>query len=286
MRLRRLLPPLLHRSAAYGDGPSLPAGCSGRLLIALAIAAFVLIKYFMGHTEVNSFTGRTQHLDLDPQSEIQMGLQSAPKMAAQHGGESPDASARAYVSKVGNKIVASTAAGQTPYRFQFHLLADREVVNAFALPGGQVFITEALYRKLNSEDQLAGVLGHEIGHVVGRHSSEQIAHSNLFDGLTQAVIVAVNNGQGSGYDAQRIAMMANQLVTLRYSRSDETEADTLGVHFLAQAGYRPEAMIEVMDVLKKLAGNSHQPEMMSTHPDPGNRAEHIRAEIEKMRSGK
>jgi predicted Zn-dependent protease len=207
-------------------------------------------------------------------------------MAAQHGGESPDASARDYVSKIGNKLVTSTAAGRTPYRFQFHLLADRDVVNAFALPGGQVFITEALFRKLNSEDQLAGVLGHEIGHVVGRHSSEQIAHSNLFDGLTQAVIVAVNNGQASGYDAQRVAMMVNQLGTLHYSRADETEADKLGVHFLAEAGYRPEAMIEVMQILKKLAGTSRQPEFMSTHPDPGNRAEHIREEIEKMRSGK
>lgn len=257
----------------------------GRLLIAGVIAAFALFQYLHTPSEVNSFTGRKQHLNLDPQAEIQMGLASAPQMAAQHGGESPDRQAAAYVSRIGNKIVQSTAAGRTPYRFQFHLLADRQVVNAFALPGGQVFITEALFRKLNSEDQIAGVLGHEIGHVVGRHSSEQIAQSNLFDGLTRAVIVAASNGQGGGYDSQRVAMMANKLATLHYSRSDESEADILGVHFLAEAGYRPEAMLDVMEVLKKLEGSSQQPEMLRTHPDPGNRAEHIREEIEKMRSG-
>jgi predicted Zn-dependent protease len=291
MRLLRFATFLLPKCSAYGDDqgyarPMIPMGCLGRLLIAGVIAAVALFQYFNTHSEVNSFTGRTQRLDLDPQSEIQMGLTSEPQMLSQYGGESADAQARAYVTKIGNKIVASTSAGQTPYRFQFHLLADRETVNAFALPGGQVFITEALFRRLNSEDQIAGVLGHEIGHVVGRHSSEQIAQSNLFDGLTRAAILAVNNGQGSGYDAARIAQMASQLVNLRYSRADESEADMLGVHFLAESGYRPEAMIEVMEVLKKLAdGSPKQAQIFQTHPDPGNRIERIRAEIDKMRSG-
>jgi predicted Zn-dependent protease len=295
MRPRRLPFFLNPPAAAYGDDqgnayygrPTIPVGCAGRLLIAVAIAAFALFQYWHAPKEKNAFTGREQRLnDLDPQTEVQMGLASAPQMTAQYGGESPDASARSYVSRIGQKIVDSTAAGRTPYRFQFHLLANQEVVNAFALPGGQVFITEGLFRRLNSEDEIAGVLGHEIGHVVGRHSAEQIVQTTLVDGLTRAAIVAVNNGQGSGYDAARLAQMANQLVNLRYSRADENEADMLGVHFLAEAGYDPEAMIRVMQVLQKLASGSHQPEIMSTHPDPGNRIEHIRAEIEKMRSGK
>jgi predicted Zn-dependent protease len=294
MRLRRLLPPFFFQSAAYGDDqgnayvgrPGIPAGCAGRLLIAVVIAGFALFQYWHTPTETNPFTGRQQHLKLDPSAEVKMGLVSAPQMVQQYGGESPDASASAYVSRIGNKIVSSTAAGRTPYRFQFHLLGDSQVVNAFALPGGQVFITEALFRKLNSEDEIAGVLGHEIGHVVGRHSSEQIAKSTLFDGLTNAAIIALNNGQGGGYDAARLAQMANQLVNLHYSRDDENEADMLGVHFLAEAGYDPEAMIRVMQVLQKLASGGSQPEIMSTHPDPGNRIQHIRAEIDKMRSGK
>ncbi len=277
-------------SHAYGDDgnygrPSVMSGCSGRVLIALAIAAFALVRFFMTTAEVNTFTGRTQHLNLDPQHEIAMGLASAPQMIAQHGGESPDAQAREYVRRIGQKIVHATAAASTPYRFDFHLLADREVVNAFALPGGQVFMTEALFRMLRSEDEIAGVLGHEIGHVVGRHSSEQIAKSNLFDGITSAVVMASSDGQGGGYDTARVAQMVNQFVTFKYGRSDETEADKLGVRFLIETGYQPEAMIQVMEVLKKVAGGARQPEFMSTHPDPGNRIENIKAEIARIRAG-
>jgi len=292
MRLRRLLPFLSTRPAAYGDDqgygyssrPGLPAGCAGRLLIALVIAGFALFQYWHTPAETNAFTGRKQRLELDPQAEVKMGLVSAPRMVQQYGGESEDASAREYVSRIGNKIVNATAAGRTPYRFQFHLLGDTRVVNAFALPGGQVFITEALFRKLHDEGEVAGVLGHEIGHVVGRHSSEQIKKTNLGSGLTNAFIVAVSNGQN--YDAARLAQMANQLVNLHYSRDDENEADMLGVHFLAEAGYNPEDMIRVMQVLQKIASGGGQPEFMSTHPDPGNRIQHIRAEIDRMRSGK
>ncbi len=282
---------LFHIQPAFGDRSgqgfgsrrSPLSGCSGRLVIILLIAAFAVIRYFSTPAEVNHFTGRKQHLDLDPPAEIQMGLASRAEMAAQHGGLSPDASARNHVNRIGQKIIRSTDAGRTPYQFDFHLLADRQVVNAFALPGGQIFITEALYRMLGSEDEIAGVLGHEIGHVVGRHSSEQIAKSNLFNGITNAIVIGASGSQG-GYDAARMAQMVNQLITLKYSRSDEMEADTLGVRFLIESGYDPEALIRVMAVLKKASGGSHQPEIMSTHPDPGNRAEHIRAEIEKYRA--
>jgi predicted Zn-dependent protease len=253
------------------------------LLIVLLIAAFAVFRYCSTPTEVNHFTGRKQHLDLDPAAEIQMGLASRAEMAAQHGGLSPDTSARDHVSRIGQKIVRTTDVSRTPYRYDFHLLADRRVVNAFALPGGQIFMTEALYRMLGSEAEIAGVLGHEIGHVVGRHSSEQIAKSNLFNGITNAIVIGASGGQG-GYDAARVAQMVNQIVTLKYGRDDENEADALGVRFLIESGYEPEAMIRVMEVLKKSSGGSHQPEFMSTHPDPGNREEHIRAEIEKYRA--
>jgi predicted Zn-dependent protease len=286
--LRFLLPFSLY-SKAYGDGSvrrtMSSSGCGARLVIAGLIAAFVLFQYFMKPHEVNHFTGRGQRLDLDPQSEIQMGLASAPQMARQYGGLSPDARAREIVSLVGKKIVTGTDAQKTPYKFNFHLLADHNVVNAFALPGGQIFITEALYRMLGTEDEVAGVLAHEVGHVVGRHSSEQIAKSSLFNGITQAVIVAASGDQ-HGQEAARVAQMVNQFVTLKYGRSDEIEADKLGVRFLMQCGYSPEAMISVMEVLKKAAGGSKgQPEFMSTHPDPENRIGRIKEEIERLRSG-
>lgn len=282
---------LFHTQPVFGDGSersfgsrrSPISGCSGRLLIVLLIAAFAVIRYCSTPAEVNHFTGRKQYLDLDHRAEIQMGLASRAEVAAQHGGLSPDASARDHVNRIGQKIVRSTDASRTPYQFEFHLLADRLVVNAFALPGGQIFMTEALYRMLGSEDEIAGVLGHEIGHVVGRHSSEQIAKSNLFNGITTAIVIGATGSEG-GYDAARVAQMVNQLVTLKYGRDDEIEADTLGVRFLIESGYDPEALIRVMAVLKKASGGSRQPEFMSTHPDPGNRAELIRAEIEKYRA--
>lgn len=284
-------PNFFHIRPVYGDGDPRgfgPArnplsGCSGRLIIIVLIAAFAVIRYLSTPAEVNHFTGRKQHLDLDPQAEIQMGLASRAEMAAQHGGLSPDASARDYVNRIGQKLVRSTDAGRTPYHFDFHLLADRRVVNAFALPGGQIFMTEALYRMLGSEAEIAGVLAHEVGHVVGRHSSEQIAKGNLFNGITNAIVIGASGGQG-GYDAARVAQMVNQLITLKYGRSDEIEADALGVRFLIETGYDPEALIRVMEVLKKVSAGSRQPEILSTHPDPGNREQQIRAEIDKYRS--
>ena len=280
--------PQIH--SAYGDQygydrrPSPFSGCGPRIIIALVIAAFTLFQYLSTPTEQNHFTGRTQHLNLNPAEEIQMGLASAPQMAREFGGLSRDAQAAALVKRVGQKIISSTDAGATQYRFDFHLLADRQTINAFALPGGQIFITEALLRLLGTEDELAGVLGHEVGHVVGRHSSEQIAKSNLFSGFTQAIIVAASGGDHS-YDTARLAQWANQLINMKYGRDDETEADKLGVRFLMQCGYEPEGMLRVMDVLKKASGGSRQPEIMSTHPDPGNRAEVIKAEIERLRRG-
>lgn len=262
--------------------PGMPmSGCSGRLLIGLLFAAFVIFQFYTStSSEVNAFTGRKQRLALSPQEEIKLGLASRAEMANMHGGLSPDAQARETVKRVGRKIVDASDADQTAYQFDFHLLADRNTVNAFALPGGQVFITEALYRLLSSEDELAGVLGHEIGHVVGRHSSEQIAKSKLFDGLTTAAVLATSDGQSTGN--VQLARLINQVVTTKYGRDDEIESDRLGVKFLIQTGYKPEALLRVMEVLKK-AGGGGAPEWMSTHPSPENRSEIIKSEIERLK---
>ena len=239
-----------------------------------------LISYNFGTTEYkNEFTGRVQRLALPtPEQEIAMGLQSAPQMVREFGGESRDPRAQALVAKVGRRLINGTAVKATPYQFQFHLLADNQTINAFALPGGQIFITQALFGRLKSEDQLAGVLGHEIGHVVGRHSNQQMAKSGLISGIAQGVGVLLSDGHGSGGGMQ-VAQMLGNVVNLKYGRADENEADTLGVRFLVEAGYDPEALIGVMQILKESAGGGGQPEILSTHPDPGNRMESIRAEI-------
>ena len=247
-----------------------------RLLIFAGIALFSLFKYW-SNSEVNEYTGKKQHITLTPNQEVRMGLQSAPRMAQQHGGLYPNEEYQALVDKIGNRLVNNSVAKNTPYRYDFHLLRDPQTINAFALPGGQVFITYALFSKLKNEDQLAGVLGHEIGHVVGRHSAERMAKQGLTQGLITAVMA------GGGGEAGQMAAMIGNMVNMKYGRQDELEADELGVRFMLDAGYQPEQMIGVMQILKASSGGKRVPEFQSTHPDPENRIEHIKAAIKKYR---
>lgn len=179
------------------------------------------------NTEVNEYTGKEQVISMDPEQEIAIGLQSAPQMAKEYGGLHLDNSLQAYVDQVGAKLVDNTIARETPYIYEFHLLADEQTVNAFALPGGQIFITYALYSKLSSEDQLAGVLGHEIGHVIGRHSAERIANSEFWQTVAQ--------GANVGADAGGLVAGIGQNVLLGNGREDELESDNLGVRFMIKS---------------------------------------------------
>ncbi|SFP86908.1 M48 family metallopeptidase [Hymenobacter arizonensis] len=251
-----------------------------RFIIAIIVAAVSLFGYYF-NTSKNEITGETQHVSMSADQEIALGLQAAPSMAAQYGGVSTNAQARAAVQQVGQKLIASTKASQTPYKFQFHLLADDKTINAFALPGGQIFITEGLLKNLKTEAQLAGVLAHEIGHVVGRHSAAQVAKSNLTQGLAGAATIASYdpNSPGSSIAKAAIAAAIAKVVSMRFSRNDELEADKLAVDFTPQAGYDPRAMIEVMNILAQAGGRSSTPEFMSTHPDPGNRIALLEQEI-------
>jgi len=246
-----------------------------KLFLGVAIVAFGVIRY-CGSQEENPYTGRTQAISLSTEEEIAIGLQNAPIMAEQHGGLYPDQRLQDQVDAVGKKLVDNTIAQETPYTYEFHLLSDPNTVNAFALPGGQIFITYALYKRLNSEDQLAGILGHEIGHVVGRHSAERIAQSELAN--------TVATGAQVGADAGMLASQLGQTILLKNGRGDELESDDLGVKFMIEAGYDPEALIEVMQILKEASGGQRIPEFQSSHPDPDNRIEKIRAAITKYRN--
>lgn len=249
-----------------------------RLIIGAVIAFIAVLGYFANSSK-NPITGRTQHISLSPQQEVVLGLQSAPQMAREFGGLSRDAQATQLVKEVGKKLISNLPAEATPYPFEYHLLADPKTVNAFALPGGQIFITEALFSRLETEGQLAGVLGHETGHVLARHSAAQMAKSQLTQGLVQAVGVASSDSAAGAQNAAQIAQMVGGFINLKYGRDDELEADRLGLRFMRASGYDPRSLIRVMEILKEASGGSGQPEFMSTHPDPGNRIEHIRAEL-------
>ncbi|MFN0216218.1 MAG: M48 family metalloprotease [Saprospiraceae bacterium] len=256
------------------------------LIVAVVMAGFALCKYY-GQSSVNDITGETQHIALSPEQEIAMGLQSAPQMAEEMGGLSRNQQAAAIVKQVGQKVVQASTASRTPYQYDFHLLADPQTINAFALPGGQIFITEGLLFRLTedgktlSEDMLAGVLGHEVGHVVARHSAERLAQMELAQGITGAVTMATYDpsNPNSGYIAQSVANM----IQLKYGRSQELQSDNLGVRFMLEAGYDPRNLIDVMEILKQASGPNRTPEFQSSHPDPENRKEAIEAAIEEWR---
>lgn len=246
-----------------------------RIFIGLAIVAFAFVQR-CNNKEENPYTGRVQNINMSAEQEIAIGLQSAPQMAQQHGGLYPDERLQAYVDAVGNKLIQNSVARETPYSYDFHLLADDRTINAFALPGGQCFITYALFAKLN-EAQLAGVLGHEIAHVIGRHSAERIAESKFWQTLTM--------GASVGGDMGSLIQGLGQNTLLTNGRGDELESDDLGVLFMIQSGYDPYEMIKVMEILKAAAGPNRVPEFQSTHPDPENRIEKIKESIRKYQGG-
>ena len=258
--------PQRRRSPGLGGG-------SGRLIIGLLMAAFAIGSYLF-NTDVNPVTGEKQRVGgLKPEQEVALGLEAAPQMAQQHGGLAQDRRGRERVKIIGEDLVYAlekTLRDQDrtiPYRFDFHLLADPNLVNAFALPGGQVFITKALYDQLG-DAQLAGVIGHEIGHVLERHGAERIALQKRNAGLSNAVGVA----SGDMRMAQ-MAQMAIKTSTMAHGRDQEMECDRWAVELMDLSEYDPRAMIEVMRILKAASGGGGGPEFLSTHPAPESRIE-------------
>ncbi len=251
-----------------------------KFIVALLLALVSLGTYWC-NTQENEFTGEAQHVDMSVQQEIALGLQAAPQMAEQYGGLHPDQAAAQEVKNIGQKLVQNTKAGETPYNFDFHLLADEQTVNAFALPGGQIFITAGLLKRLSSEGQLAGVLAHEIGHVVARHSAQQLAKAKLTQGLTGAAAIATYDPESPASRGSAVAAaMVGKLLTMRYGRDDELESDKLAVQLTGASGYDPRTMVEVMRILEEASGGAGGPEFMQTHPNPGNRIAEIERAIQ------
>ncbi len=257
-----------------------------RLLIALAIALFAVISYYAKPGDVNEVTGESERVALtDEADEVRLGMQAAPEMVNMHGGPSPDRGGQQMVSRIGSQLLDALDEDlaeknrqnpniqlRNPYRdvFRFTLLADPQTVNAFALPGGQVFITQALFAALETEGQLAGVLGHEVGHVLSRHGNKQMARQGLFQGIAGAVGVL-----GGDMNSARMGQMVGAVLSTKYGREAELESDKWGVRLMEQAGYDPRSMIGVMKVLEEASGGGGPPEFLSTHPKPANRVAYI-----------
>ena len=265
------------------------SGLKFRLIIAAGIVLFSLLGY-LGSSQTNPITGEKQRVGgMTTDKEIQMGLHSMPALVHQFDGQSPDQNAQRFLDYVGARLVnalqqrLASKGKSNPYPIEFHLLADRETVNAFALPGGQVFVTEALFWKLAEgnvsqdmfESRIAGVLGHEIGHVIERHGAQRMAKSKFFSRLAQSAGVASGDVSGT-----QLAGMVSSVVLKGNSRNHELESDRWGVELMVYAGYDPRSLNDVMDVLEAASGGNAPPEILSTHPKPANRRAYIRQIIE------
>ena len=217
------------------------------------------------------------------QAEAQEGAQYHPQFIAEFGGEMTGPQAT-YVEQVGKGIAVQSGLANSQSAFDVTLL-NSSVNNAFAVPGGYVYVTRQLVTLMNNEAELAGVLGHEVGHVAARHSArrQQNAQRNQILGVLGQVLSGVLLGDSAlGRAAGELASTAPQLATLSYSRQQELEADQLGVQYLSRAGYDPRAMATVLSSLAaqnaldaQLQGrnDASMPQWASTHPDPASRVQ-------------
>lgn len=216
------------------------------------------------------------------QQEAQQGAQYHQQFLNEFGGEVAGSQA-AYVEQVGKNIAVQSGLANSQSAFNVSLL-NSSVDNAFAVPGGYIYITRQLVALMNNEAELAGVLGHEVGHVAARHSAsrQQAAQRNSILGVLGAVLTGAVLGDSTlGQQLSQGLLQGSQLLTLRFSRNQELEADRLGVRYLTGAGYDPHAMATVLQNLAaqnalsaSLEGrDSTIPEWASTHPDPASRVQ-------------
>jgi len=254
-----------------------------RIIIAIVIAIAGALTYLSSSSK-NEITGENQRVALTPDQEVALGLQAMPEVAQQFGGEI-NHQVNDYVEAVGQRVVSQSVASRSPYRFDFHVLADPQTINAFALPGGQVSVTVGMLKNLKTEGELAAVLGHEVGHVVGRHGAEQLSKQQFAQALVGAVGVATHDGTADGQRDAAIAAAVAQLVSMRFGREDELQSDSLGIHFMKQAGYDPSGMVSLMKVLQQASGGRRQPEFFSTHPSPENRLTRLQAMASEVGTG-
>ncbi len=248
-------------------------------IFALAVLGIGLL--LAGGCTTNPATGKQSFTLYSWEDEKQMGAEAAAGLAEQFGGEVEATLPSDYVRTVGMKLVTGIEEGVPDLDWEFTLL-NTDVINAFALPGGKVFFTRGLAAKLSDEAEMAGVLGHEIGHVTARHGnqriSKQIGFNALLVGTAVAVGVADDDSAVGRYGQVAVPGLAigGNLVLLKYGRDEESEADMLGMRYMARAGYDPSGQLRVMQVLEQASGGGGgTPEWLATHPAPQTRIERI-----------
>jgi len=234
-------------------------------IIVEAISLSIVIGFVIS-CAVNPVTGKRQLMLMSEEQEIQLGKSYDPQVVATFG-EYPDKNLATYVQAKGVDI------GKISHRpkLEYHVrVLDSPVINAFAVPGGYVYLTRGILAQLNNEAELMGVMSHEIGHIAARHTVSRQSKQTL----GQLVLIGGMIASEKFAQYAQYAMEGMQLLFLRFSRDDEREADRLGVEYSSKMGYDAHKMADFFKVLDKMSlseGEGGIPTFMSTHPDPGDR---------------
>ncbi|UCD74444.1 MAG: M48 family metalloprotease [Phycisphaerales bacterium] len=225
----------------------------------------------------NPATGRRQFNLMSISQQTALGEQAQPELIAEYGGEVQSPELREFFKRVGTRVARQV---EEPYRdlpWEFTLL-DSEVINAFALPGGKVFMTRGLLAYMDNEAQVAGVLGHEVGHVTAEHAGEQLSYA-MGAQVFANVLLAASEGGDYSQLTELLVGVGGQGFLMKFSRDHEYESDIQGLKYMTRAGYDPHAMADVLNILLELGGTSGSlMEFFSTHPDTDKRL----ARVEQM----
>ena len=229
----------------------------------LVLACSLLALPALVGCSTNPVTGRRELILISREQEIALGTEAAPEFEQEFGGRVPNDQLQGYVRSVGARLAA---ASDRPMPYSYTILKS-DVPNAFALPGGQIFITAGLMRRMTNERQLAAVLGHETAHVAAKHSVQQM-QKQMGAQLLVEIAGRIGGGEGGGSAAGDVAKIVASMATLKYSRDDEYQADAVGIRYATRAGYNPWGMVELLNVLKNLSDSEPGTfsEMFQTHP--------------------
>ncbi|NOH72947.1 M48 family metallopeptidase [Vibrio pectenicida] len=228
----------------------------------------------------SSPTGRQQLLLFSDQDMSTLGAQSFAQMK-QEQKISKDKRTNAYVQCVANAVTQHVPA-QAGFKDWEVVIFDSEQVNAFALPGGKIGVYTGLLEVAKNEDQLATVIGHEIAHVLAAHSNERLSQSQLASTGLQITSIALGSSQYAQYQSATMAALGLGVqygVILPYGRTQESEADLVGLELMAKAGFDPKQSVELWKNMAKASGGSQPPELLSTHPAHSTRIQDLSAKI-------
>ncbi len=230
-----------------------------------------LILLLSAGCAVNPITGEEEFMLLSENQDVELGQKYAPELEKQMGGKIKNAALQNYVSSVGQKV--ANVSHRRSWDYQFVALDD-DMVNAFALPGGHIFITKGMLKELTTESQLASVLGHEVAHIVARDTAVLMSREIGIGILLSAAI-----SDSTSRTTRTVADVTRQIIGLRFSRRDEKDADLAGLDYMVRAGYDPGGMVETMQILERRQ-KVRPIEFFSTHPSPENRIGYLKSRID------